>query len=306
MASTSKSMWNSEVKMSTQEYPIGSECTVSIESTACDITVTGADQPQVVIETQDMDACHVVRQEDRLQITADPQRCDSLAIAVPAGCTVKVSSVSGNLNVTQLAGEVTLKTMSGDVAARQISGHLHIHAVSGDVAISRSAIPDLAIETVSGDISLETELAPEGDYSLHTISGDMLVILDEGQPCVLRYLSLSGDFSCSIPHELRRQGWGKVEAVINGGGVAILCNSTSGDLAIRPAYIATQEPAPAQPATRVNETRPLSEPFTLNKGKALQAAPTDGPRTRMEVLKAIENGSLSVAEGLTRLQALDK
>ena len=306
MANTSKSMWNSEVKMSTQEYPIGSECAVSIESTACDIALTGADQPQVVIETQDMDACHVVRQEDRLQITADPQRCNSLMIAVPAGCMVKVSSVSGDLQVTQLAGEVTLKTMSGDVAAKQITGHLHIHAVSGDVAISRSAIPDLAIETVSGDISLETELAPDGEYSLHTISGDILVILGEGQGCVLRYQSLSGDFSCSVPHELRRQGWGKAEAIINGGGVAILCNSTSGDLAIRPAHSAAQEPAPVQPVTRVNETRPLSEPFTLNEAEAAKATPTDGPSTRMEVLKAIEKGALSVTEGLARLQALDK
>jgi hypothetical protein len=292
--------------MSTQEYPIGSEYVVSIESTACDITVIGADQPQVVIETQETDECQVVRHEDRLQITADPQKCDSLAIAVPAGCTVKVSSVSGDMKVTQLAGEVTLKTMSGDVDARQITGHLHIRVVSGDVAISRSAIPDLAIETVSGDISLETELAPEGDYSLHTVSGDMLVILDEGQCCLLRYQSLSGDFSCGVPHELHRQGWGKVEAVINGGGVALLCNSTSGDLAIRSAHSATREPARVQPTVPVSETRPLSEPFALHESSAAQSAPPAGPRTRMEVLKAIEEGSLSVTEGLARLQALDK
>ncbi|MHB1356879.1 MAG: DUF4097 family beta strand repeat-containing protein [Anaerolineae bacterium] len=292
--------------MSIQEYPVGSECAISIESTACDITVTGVDQPQVVIETQNQEECHVVRNENRLQIIADPQRCDNLAIAVPTGCTLVVSTVSGDMKTSQLAGDVTLKTMSGDVAAHQITGHLNIRAVSGDVAISRSATPGLAIETVSGDISLESALAEDGEYSLHTISGDIRMILVKGQRCTLRYQSLSGDFTCSAPHEVRRQGWGKAEAAINGGGVAITCNSTSGDLVVRTEHSATQKPAPLQPAPRVNETRPPSAPFTLNEGTTTPATPAAEPRTRMEVLKAIEEKSLSVADGLAKLQALDQ
>jgi hypothetical protein len=166
-------------------------------------------------------------------------------------------------------------------------------------------MPDLAIETVSGDISLESKLAEDGEYSLRTISGDIQVMLDSGQRCTLRYQSLSGDFTSSLPHELRRQGWGKVEAAINGGGVVITCNSTSGDLDVRPARSATQEPESVPPTARVNETRPISNPFALNEGKATQAAPAARPRTRMEVLKAIEEGTLSVTEGLAKLQALD-
>jgi hypothetical protein len=306
MASMSKFTWNNEVKMTTQEFPVGSDCAVKIESTACDITVTGLDRPQVVIESRSKDECHVVHHEDSLQITADPQRCDHLAVSIPGGCTVTVGSVSGDLSVAQLAGEVAIKSMSGDVVARQITGHLHIHAVSGDVAIMNSSVPDLVIETVSGDISLETELSAEGNYSLHSISGDMHVVLDEGQRCTLRYQSLSGDFTCSLPHELRRQGWGKVEAAINGGGVVIACNSTSGDLAVRPTRSSTQQPIPVQPTSEAKETHPLSESFGLNAGALTVDVPTDVPHTRMEVLKAIENGSLSVAEGLARLQALDK
>lgn len=291
--------------MSAQEYPVSPECVVCIESTACDITVTGAGQLQVVIETQNQDECHVVRHENRLQIIANPQRVDNLAVMVPAGCTLEVSSFSGDLTVSQLADEVTLKTMSGDVAAQQISGHLHIETVSGDVAIAVSAISGLAVETVSGDISVESELAPEGEYSLHTISGDLRVMLDEGQRCTLRYQSLSGDFSCILPHDLRREGWGKMEVAINGGGVAMECVTTSGDLTIRPARIIKKESAPEQPVTRVKETRPLTEPFALNQDKLAQAVPPAGQLTRMEVLKAIEEGSLSVPEGLARLQALD-
>jgi DUF4097 and DUF4098 domain-containing protein YvlB len=299
-------MWNSEATMSTQQYPVDSESSIDIESTACDITIAGVDQAQVVIKTQDMEECRVVRQENRLQITANPLRCDNLVVAVPAGCTLRVSSVSGELQVAPLAGDVTLKTMSGDVSVHEITGHLHLHTVSGDVAISHSAIPDLTIETVSGDISLDTELAPDGNYNLHTISGDILVTLDETQRCIVRYQSLSGDFSCNLPHELRRQGWGKVEAVINGGGVAIQCNSTSGDLAIRPARKTSQEPGSAQQAVRTNDTRPLSDPFALDKNQATQPASPAVPRTRMEVLKAIEEGTINVTEGLARLQNLDK
>jgi DUF4097 and DUF4098 domain-containing protein YvlB len=59
--------------------------------------------------------------------------------------------------------------------------------------VSGDEIRDLAVETVSGDITFGAGLEQDGNYSLHTISGDIHLRLPEDERCLVLYRTLSGD-----------------------------------------------------------------------------------------------------------------
>ncbi|MCE5259055.1 MAG: DUF4097 domain-containing protein [Chloroflexi bacterium] len=287
--------------MYTQTFQLAPECTVQIDAFSSDITISGSEGQQVRLETEDQSGTHVECTENRLHINAQGLASGDIRLAVPATCELHVNTLNGDITGRHL-GKATLASTAGDIDLSESAGNIVIHNVSGDVSISGAEITSLAIETVSGDIQCKTALEQDGKYSLHTISGDIRLQLPPDERCLVLYQTLSGDLTCGLPHQTHRQGWGKMDIAVNDGGVTVHCSSTSGDLNIEPSERARQA-APAQEApAHPRPTRPLG-PFDLgDTTPPASAAPQF--KTRLEVLKAIEEGRLSVSDGLALLQKL--
>ncbi|NLG28732.1 MAG: DUF4097 domain-containing protein [Chloroflexi bacterium] len=207
----------------------GEYCTVSVEAVVDDVEVRGWDRAEVGV---DADEDHVVLSADgaSIKVRARAKGSGDFAVYVPRSCAVRVNSVSGDAAVKDVSGDVEVQSMSGDVEVRNDRGKLWARSVSGDVDVRASRLRDASLETVSGDVRLETPLNEEGRYLARSTSGDLHLRVPQNQGLTVVFQTLSGDLSTKLPHEDRRQGWGKHEYLINGGGVAFDVTTTSGDV----------------------------------------------------------------------------
>lgn len=292
-------------------YDVEEECTVVIKTTSGDVEVSGWDEPQVKVRSSDGAA---VRQDgSRLIIKPRMPGATDLSVCVPRECDLVLRLKSGAARLEGVAGDISLRTVSGDVTGEGLGGDVRVRTVSGGVLLRDSRLTDLTIRTVSGDSVIESQLDEGGSYRMYSVSGNLRLMIPEDQGCTIHSRSLSGEFECSLPHEVRRASGGALEAPVNGGGVEFRVRTTSGNVAVEPAGGLSEpgsEPIPRQPVATVplewQEPETEREPFGLDEATGDQEGEGSSlAAQRMEILRAIEEGRMSVGEGLTKLRSLD-
>ncbi|HJR59180.1 MAG TPA: DUF4097 family beta strand repeat-containing protein [Vicinamibacterales bacterium] len=112
-------------------------------------------------------------------------------VTAPEGTSIAAHSLSGNIRVTDIKGDLNLSSLSGDVSvvngarvmtAKSTSGKVEIanlrsdialaaNTVSGDLVIRQSRVPRMDLGTVSGNV-LITDVDCER-IDAHTLSGDV-------------------------------------------------------------------------------------------------------------------------------------
>ena len=166
-------------------------------------------------------------------------------ISVPASAAVALKSVSGNIFVSNVRGEVraeavsgdvniggtpnvaVAKTVSGDVLARDIGTQtalvlstvsgtvigsglkvraLEAASVSGDVRITGSQVERLEANSVSGNIEFDAPLAKGGRYEFTSHSGNVRILLTGNTGFELDADTFSGSVRSDVPVTLRSMG----------------------------------------------------------------------------------------------------
>ena len=98
--------------------------------------------------------------------------CDGeerLEVSVPTGTRVIGNSVSGNVTVRGVNGEIEAQSVSGDVVVDGAQRRADLHSVSGDVT-GRSLQGDVRAQSVSGDVELQSVAGP---VNAESVSGDV-------------------------------------------------------------------------------------------------------------------------------------
>ena len=166
-------------------------------------------------------------------------------VAVPAGVTVSVKSISGDVIVSGVRGEVRAetvsgdvsvdstpnlalaKTISGDVIARDIGGAttlvlstvsgsviasglkvraLEAGSVSGNVKLSGTQVERVEARSVSGSIEFDAPLVKAGRYEFTSHSGNVRIVISGGTGFELDADTFSGSVRSDIPVTLRTIG----------------------------------------------------------------------------------------------------
>ena len=94
-------------------------------------------------------------------------------VTLPAGTALRLRTISGNLDLSDLSGAITAKTISGDVLLRNLTGALIIRTVSGDVRLTAPGRGPIDALTVSGDVEANWPPAQPAELSLKSISGEV-------------------------------------------------------------------------------------------------------------------------------------
>jgi DUF4097 and DUF4098 domain-containing protein YvlB len=110
-----------------------------------------------------------------------------------ASAKVEARSVSGDLTLVAPAGEARVASVSGDVTVRGARGELRGESVSGDIRVQAGALRRLELETVSGDVEVDAELAAEAEVALESLSGSVTLTLPKAPTGRLLMKSFSGD-----------------------------------------------------------------------------------------------------------------
>jgi hypothetical protein len=306
-----------------QVFAVGDECAVRIESTSGDLTIRGWGRAEIGLGDDD-DKASIDRRGQTVHLRPSRGGSNDLLVMVPHRCDISVRTLSGDIKITEIEGPIQAQTMSGDIDIEGAPSELAIHSVSGDIKAMAQHTETLKLDTVSGDVTLRTALQETGDYDLHTVSGEIKMRLPQEQPCTIDFGSLSGDLRCELPHTTDRHVWGKNQVHVNGGGVRVKIRTTSGNARLlpwgkgEPVTEPHVESTAAEQPFSGRDTRPLneemvgeSEPFGLDtepEAEAMDSTPMEESASateRMQILKDIEAGKLTVSEGLQRLRELE-
>jgi hypothetical protein len=221
-----------------------------------------------------------------------PIECEVQIKTVSAGVDLRgtrgrarIETVSGEIRVTGVTGECNLHSISGYIEADALEGSLTVHATSGEARVTRSTLHDFNLETVSGDLEVETPLLPNQRYFARTVSGDLRLAVPEGTGATVVMKSISGEVRSDLPAQVIKSGRRHWQGLINGGGAHVEMNSVSGDMRVVRGAGTVPSPPPVPEAA---------------------APPPDAPAhaDAAAILSLLEQGEIEVDEALRRLEAL--
>src|SRR6186997_1777132 len=256
-----------QIEKVSQTYKVGDGAALDLSHLAGDIRVTGGTGSEIKV-----DATKRVRHRDpeqgkrllealrvdvnnfngRVEVrTIYPRRGSfgnnvsasvDYVIAVPADAAVALKSISGDVSVTSVKGEVRAETVSGDVnvsatpnvaIAKTISGDvtaqnvstqttlvlstisgtvlgtglkvraLEAGSVSGNVRLVGSDIERLEAKSVSGNIEYDAPLTKGGRYEFTSHSGNVRITLSGATGFELDADTFSGSVRTDVPVTLR-------------------------------------------------------------------------------------------------------
>jgi DUF4097 and DUF4098 domain-containing protein YvlB len=194
-------------------------------------------------------------------------------VTVPLGTEVSASSVSGNVDVEGVQGELEAVTVSGEVTvnkaeqllkAKSVSGtvkvisassdrsveissvsgdvetrglrarELRLESVSGDVEVSDASCERAELGTVSGDVRYNGTLAASGRYDFKSHSGDVVITIPGDVGFELEASSFSGGIESDFDLTVHSiSRERKVSGVFGDGSAVINATTFSGDITIR-------------------------------------------------------------------------
>lgn len=151
-----------------------------------------------------------------------------------AGMGAKCKSVSGSVYAEKITGDTELNSTSGKVHAKDIKGSVEAHSVSGSVVLEMvSKAEEIEAESISGNIKMQGELSPGGNYEFKTISGGVRLELPSKSNFELEASTMSGslhcDFDIEISGKMLRK---KMEGVAGKGGAILKISTLSGGIKI--------------------------------------------------------------------------
>lgn len=250
-----------QIDRTTRTLKLGANGVLGLGNIAGDITVTragGSDATVEIVKTargRDANEAREMLQLVQVEVTERGGRADvrtryprgeasrrnnrrnfnvSVAynVTAPAATRLSIESISGNVKITDIKGDVSATTVSGDVritgagrinAAKTISGIVEItdaqvdgalesSSVSGDVVLRRITARRIDAASVSGNVKLEDlqcdrvsanstsgsvlfsgPLARNGRYDLNSFSGEIRLTISGNTGFELDASSFSGD-----------------------------------------------------------------------------------------------------------------
>jgi len=151
-----------------------------------------------------------------------------------AGGNVRATTVSGDVRLTAHAAKmIEVKTISGDIQLMGGGGEADVTTVSGSAIIELADVTRGRFKSVSGDMTAELALAPDGQIESESVSGDVSLKFAAAPAAEFDVQSFSGDIrNCFGPKPTESHyGPGSRLMFKNGEGRArVRVNTKSGDV----------------------------------------------------------------------------
>lgn len=165
-----------------QKMDAASDGIVTISNVAGSVDVQGWSRNEVEVTGtigDDVEELVFERDDDEIMIKVKVPRRGSrdisskLDVKIPAGSSVRINTVSADIDVENVAGEQRLEAVSGDITTAAAGSDIDVKTVSGDVEVGgENQTARTRLNSVSGDIDAE-DLA--GEIVAESVSGDIAV-----------------------------------------------------------------------------------------------------------------------------------
>lgn len=148
-----------------------------------------------------------------------------------ASGSVKLNSVSGDISLGAPSTQAELQSVSGDISARGLGGTVKAETVSGDLRLDGQNFRSVSAQSVSGDLHLDVGLDSGAELRAETLSGEIAVRLQKAPDARLSMKTFSGSLMSELAprgDEERR----KIEATLGSGRGVIELSTFSGDIVL--------------------------------------------------------------------------
>jgi DUF4097 and DUF4098 domain-containing protein YvlB len=151
---------------------------------------------------------------------------------------VEATNLSGDLEVRQASGAVTLSSNDGDCVVSEAKGSVEASSVSGDVTVKKSWSKIVRLETTNGTIQFGSEVLPDGRYDFITHDGAILLALPKMASAQIGITTWSGAVESEFPITVRpgfsadSVGTKRYTLTLGQGSARITAETFSGDVSI--------------------------------------------------------------------------
>lgn len=185
-----------------------------------------------------LDVESVAASVDVQGIAGEELEIDSVSgsvVAVGAPRKAAIESVSGDLRLTLNTRDIEVDSVSGKVFLRgRIAGSVEVETVSGNIEVDTRGerLSRLQLSTVSGDASVRSGIGDAARFSLESVSGDLRLALPSGSSARVEASTFSGDIDAPGANVVRkRYGPGaSLEHRYGAGDGSIAVETFSGDV----------------------------------------------------------------------------
>ncbi|HEX6929605.1 MAG TPA: DUF4097 family beta strand repeat-containing protein [Gammaproteobacteria bacterium] len=150
-----------------------------------------------------------------------------------------LESVSGNIRLegTQDDARVKASTVSGDLRLGDIQGELDAGSVSGDISVKGGELTRVEAANTSGDIDVRANFADAGSYRFKSISGNIVLGFENAPQGTFDITTFSGGIDGDFgpePQRTSRYSPGMELKFREGDAAAeFRANTLSGDISLR-------------------------------------------------------------------------
>jgi DUF4097 and DUF4098 domain-containing protein YvlB len=329
-------MTRTNEQSTTIEHAIGPRGRFTLRQASGEVAIRGVEGGTVRVRSLDGEALAEqfnvetgdgfleLRQRDQFSLGKLTLRIGSapeIQVEVPHGATVLVETASAEVEASDLDGTKRFRTASGELRLARFAGALEAETVSGDIDLDGQAPLELLMKSISGDVRvrvpklkrldmgttsgdlwLDAELAGDGPFAIRSISGDATIVGRTGFKVEAE--TITGDLSSELEHK-RESMPGRKVLIVGRPGPTLAFRSVSGDLQIVQPRDAAPESIPTPPAPPSAPAAPGAPAAPAAPAVATEP-PTDIDTTRLEILRELERGDITVAEATDRLGKLDE
>jgi hypothetical protein len=232
-----------------KSYEVGQGGTINVRNVSGDVVVTGYEGETVLVlgfkEGRDRDRVWVEDNSgaNNVDVRARyPEHCDCNAsirfeVKVPRGNYKfdAISSVSGDVEVTGVSGDLRAKSVSGDVTVKGVTGAVNATSVSGNVRVGENN-GAVSGKSTSGNVEVEImQLAGAGDMEFASVSGNVRVKLPANLDADVRMSTLSGGLKTDFPLNIEEPERGpgrRATGRIGSGSRNLKLTTTSGSVSL--------------------------------------------------------------------------
>ncbi|MFN0120878.1 MAG: DUF4097 family beta strand repeat-containing protein [Blastocatellia bacterium] len=233
-----------------RNYQVAAGTRVSVHNISGNIDVTGYDGNAIVVtgykEGRDRDRVDI---EDRstgaaIDVRAKyPEHCNCNAsvrfeVKVPRAMSYRYdgfSSISGNVSVRDIAGDLHAKTISGEVSVTNVTGPVNVSAISGDISVGNIA-GAVNAKSTSGDVKVNiARLDGREAMEFSSISGDVAVKLPAELDADVEMSTLSGGLKTDFPLQIEKREHGPGQSArgrLGSGARRVKLSTISGDISL--------------------------------------------------------------------------
>lgn len=201
---------------------------VAIRTVSGDIDVKGMKSDEIILDA----CCGLQKIEAKDNELILSMISNDIELKVPFKTNISISSVSGDIECTDVTGNLEVQTASGDIELEKISGKVEIKSASGDIEVkNHSGAVD--VKTASGDI--EVEFDEVEDSTIETKSGDISMLIPKKTNAIIELFSEDGEIELSIDksyEEIEKKS-GYLKIGLGNKTKKLSCQTKSGDIELK-------------------------------------------------------------------------